>query len=381
MTVESLVEVLVQARLTSERKAAEKKKSEGGQIYLPKEEYQIGDSVVFPSLDWQVGEVTKVRDARSYMQEKFKVVEVKFEGGDTREFASSLDDHQLNIPPSIDEADPLLSPPAILETYGEDIAEKLKDSLEEHPDFVYIAGKWFPSALLIDVNVGNLNLAEAVLDMNQGGPLPTTEILDQVDLPDGVNKKLAEFSLDLALQEDKRFDEVGSTGKVSWFLKRIEPEDVQQTPLFLKYNPIDFDPELLDEQMVNLVRRLDDEHSMLAQHDFLVEQESEATLIFPHWRAGTLPLTPRLASFFPSAYESPRVRFKLIDSDTGEEMPGWVVRLERYVYGLRDWYLEKGIMPGGKVILKRGEHLGEVIVQTKSHRSAKEWVRTALVGA
>ena len=75
------------------------------------------------------------------------------------------------------------------------------------------------------------------------------------------------------------------------------------------------------------------------------------------------------------------MRFKLIDGDTGEEFPGWVVRLEKYVYGLREWYLDKGIMPGGKVILKRGENPGELIVRTEAHRSAKEWVRTALVGA
>ena len=381
MSVESLVEVLVEARLSSEKKAAEKKKSEGGQVYLPKEEYKVGDKVVFPMMDWQAGEVVKVREARSYLEEKFDVVEVQFDGEDTREFASGLEDHQLNIPPSIDEDDPLLSPKAILETHGVHIAEKLKVSLEDNEDFVYIAGKWFPSALLVDVNVGNLNLAEAILDMNMGGPLPTTEILDHVEMPEGVNKKLAEFSLDLALQEDKRFDEVGSTGKVLWYLKRLEPEDVQKTPLVLKYSPIDFDAELLDEQMVNLVRQLDDEYSTLADDEFIPGGDSDVTLIFPHWRSGTLPLTPRLAKFFPSAYESPRVRFKLIDGDTGEEMPGWVVRLEKYVYGLRDWYLEKGIMPGSKVILKRGENPGEVIVRTKSHRSAKEWVRTALIGA
>ena len=381
MSIDRLVDILVNNRLERERKEAEEKKSEGGQVYIPKEEYQVGDAIVFPNQEWQSGVVTKVRDARTYTESPFKVVEVEFEDGPKREYASGLENHKLNTPPDIDEDDPLLSPSAVLSHYAGELAETLKEGLEDHPDFVYIAGKWFPRALLVDVNVGNLNLAEAVLDMHQGGPLPTAEILDQVDLPEGVNKKLAEFSLDLALQEDKRFDEVGSTGQVSWFLKRMEPEAVQKTPLFLKYTPIEFDPDLLDEQMIHLVERLDDEYSMIASDELTTGNETTVTLIFPHWRSGTLPLTPRLAHFFPSAYESPRVRFKLIDGDTGEEIPGWVVRLEKYVYGLREWYLEKGIMPGGKVHLKRGENPGEVIVRTEPHRSAKEWVRTALIGA
>jgi hypothetical protein len=48
---------------------------------------------------------------------------------------------------------------------------------------------------------------------------------------------------------------------------------------------------------------------------------------------------------------------------------------------LREWYQEKGMMPGGKVLLRRGDNPGEVIVQSESHRAAKEWVRTALIGA
>ncbi|MFN2145777.1 MAG: hypothetical protein ACK2T7_10520, partial [Anaerolineales bacterium] len=335
-SVDDLVVILVEQRLLRERKDAERKKSEGDRIYLPKEEFEVGDKVVFPQSEWATGKVTKLRDARSPLEESFKVMDVEFDGGIVRQFATGLEDHQLNIPPEVDENDPLLSPNAILEHHGESIAEKLKASLGEHPDFVYIAGKWFPNALLVEVNAGNLNLAEALLDMNSGGPLPTPEILEHVEMPEGVNKNLAEFSLDLAMQEDKRFDEVGSAGQVSWFLKRMEPEEVQTTPLPLKYSPMDYDADLLDDQMLNLVRQLDDEYSEVDWSDEPVGEEVTVTLIFPHWRSGTLPLTNRLSKFFPTAYESPRVRFKLIDGDTGEGFPGWVVRLEKYVYGLRD---------------------------------------------
>jgi hypothetical protein len=381
LTVQELVSVLIEHRLETERKAAERKRSEGGKVYLPKEVYDVGEKVVFPQLDWKLGVVSNVREARSFSDAAHKVIEVEFDDGDKREYASGLLDHHINEPPIVDDYDPLLSPSGILEAYGVRLDEKVRETLEEHEDFVYIAGKWFPRALLVEVNVGNLNLAEAVLDVQNGGPLSTTDLLEQVELPEGVNKNLAAFSLDLALQEDPRFDEVGPAGKVAWFLKRMEPDSVQHTPLFLRYSPIDYPEEDLDEQMLNLVERLDDELSEESQNDVTKKDRAEVTLIFPHWRVGSLPLTPKLAQLFPTAYESPRVRFKLIDGASGEEFPGWVVRLEKYVYGLRDWYLEKGVMPGSKIFLKRGTNPGEVVVTTEPHRSAKEWVRTALIGA
>lgn len=381
LSVDELAHVLITERLGRERRAAERKRSEGGQVYLPKELYDVGDKLVFPNLDWKSGVVTNVRDARSYNDTNHKVIQVEFEDSSVREYASGLEAHQLNIPPEIDKNDPLLSPEGILQVYGASITKELREDLETNDDFVYIAGKWFPRALLVEVNIGNLNLAEAILDMNNGGPLHTPEILEQVGLPEGVNKKLAEFSLDLALQEDKRFDEVGSAGEVAWFLKRMEPEDVQKTPLFLRYSPIDYPEEALDDQMIDLVLKLDDELSTISASKSANSDETEVTLIFPHWRAGTLPLSPRLAHLFPTAYESPRVQFKLIDGETGEAFPGWVVLWEKYVYGLREWYLEKGAMPGSRILLKRGENPGEVIVSTEPHRSAKEWVRTALIGA
>jgi hypothetical protein len=375
-----LLQILIKDRLQREQKAAKEKQSEGGKTYLPKEDYQVGEMLVFPAFDLQVGTVKGTREARSYEDTSFKVIDVEFEDGTTKEFASGLAEHKLNNPIEVDDSDPLLSPTAILDTYGESLEERLVEELQTNEDFVYIAGSWFPRALLVDVTVGNLNLAEAFLDMEGGGPLSTEKLLEQVDLPSGVNTKLAEFSLDLAMQEDERFDEVGSTGMVSWYLKRLEPREVLETPVFLRYSPIEFDRSTLSEEMLNLEKRLDDEFSPLDEEEDEVN-ECEINLIFPHWRVGSLPLTPRLAKLFPSAYESPRVQLTLVDGDTGETFPGWVVRLEKYVYGLREWYLARGLHPGSKIFLSRGKNPGEVVVNTQAHRSNKEWVRTALVGA
>lgn len=381
LTPKELSTVLIENRIEEEKKAAELKQSEGGKPYLPKEVYAEGEKVVFPNLNWEAGVVTKVRDPKTYDDIEYKVIEVEFDSGEKREYASGLAEHALNEPVEMGEEDPLMNPVSVMENYGDLISTKLVSVLKDNEDFVYIAGRWFPRALLVDVNVGNLNLAEAVLDMASGGPSSTAEILSQVGMPEGVNENLAGFSLDLALQEDPRFDEVGSAGEVSWFLKRLEPEDVQNAPLFLKYSPIDYDQSVITDQMRALESRLDDELSDVEYEGAPVSGSLSVSLIFPHWRAGTLPLTPRLEQMFPTAYESPRVRFLLVDGQSGEKFPGWVVRNKKYVFGLREWYLEKGVMPGSIITLQKGEAPGEVVVSTEPHISAKEWVRTALIGA
>lgn len=261
------------------------------------------------------------------------------------------------------------------------LAEQIELGLSVNEDFVQIAGRWFLRALLVDVNTGHLNLAEAVLDMNQGGPLSTAELVKDLDLPADVNSNLIEFSLDLALQEDPRFDEVGPAGIVAWYLKALEPASVQEPPIYLKYLPIEYDPDSLTEDMLALEKSLDDELTPWKNRQRYNVEDVEVRLIFPHWRAGTLPLSERVKPLFPTAYEAPRIRFTLVDGNTGDRFPGWVVRKERYVSGLKEWYEKKGLIPGGIVYIKPGKEPGEVIVETKSSRSTKDWMRTILVGS
>jgi hypothetical protein len=105
------------------------------------------------------------------------------------------------------------------------------------------------------------------------------------------------------------------------------------------------------------------------------------TLTFPHRRVGTLPLTRRLAQLFPTAHESPRIRFILVDGDTGEKFPGWVVRAGRYVFGLDEWYGKHEFPVGGQLTVRLGEQPGEVVVKADKRRPAREWVRTAAPAA
>ncbi|HWQ83870.1 MAG TPA: hypothetical protein VN363_04845, partial [Anaerolineales bacterium] len=310
----------------------------------------------------------------------FEVIQVQFEQGEQHEFAAGLPEHKLNRPLEAQVEPSDMDTQSILDAYREDLDTALEEELASNPDFVRIAGRWFPRALLVDVNLGHLNLAEAVLDMSGGGPISTTDLIEQIELKADVNPKLIEFSLDLALQEDPRFDEVGPAGQVLWYLQRLEPQEVLEPPVYLRYPGIEYDRSLLTASMVALEKSLGDElsptgYSQPGQDEVLVN------LIYPHWRSGSLPLSSRLRHLFPTAYEAPRIRFVLVDGDSGEKFPGWVVPEKRYVSGLRDWYAKQGLVPGSQVRVRRGDQPGEVIIDTSSRRSSREWVRTVLVGS
>jgi hypothetical protein len=380
LTTQELVTALVDERVHREILEIERQRSSGGDIYLPKEDHTEGQNLVFPALAWKQGQVINIRDGRNPDLEDFKVIQVRFENEEEREFASGLQDHPLNTPVEIVEEDELLNTQFVLESYGDVLENRLEEGLEAAEDFVRIAGRWFPRALLIDVNIGHLNLAEAALDIAGGGPMTTSDLLKQVELPASVNTKLVEFSLDLALQEDPRFDEVGPAGDVLWYLKRLEPDEVRESPVYLRYHAVDYDRALLEDEMIMLERELDDELSPIDER-INGEEEAEVRLIYPHWRSGTLPLSSRIRHLFPTSYEAPRIRFMLVDKSSKEQFPGWVVREKHYVFGLRDWYEKHGLIPGSLVHMRRGDNPGEVLVAHESQRSSRDWIRTLLVGS
>jgi hypothetical protein len=380
LTARELVSVFLEQHVREQRLAKQRQREAGGRTYQPKESYQVGDDLLFPALDWKHGRVSAVRAGVNPEIESFEVLTVDMDGGAERLFASHLDSHTLNDQAiTVQESEFDLD--ELQHNYGALIQRKIEAAFQADDGIVRIAGRWFPRALLIDVNVGHLNLAEAVLDMAGGEPLPTSALLQDVALAEGVNPKLAEFSLNLALQEDERFDEVGPAGQVLWCLRRLEPQEVREAPLYLQYDPVDFDPDALTDQMLDLESQLDDELSDAAQQPQKELKEVTISLIFPHLRAGTLPLSARVRSLFPTAYETPRVRFTLVDGRTKKKMPGWVVREHGYVYGLRDWYKANELMPGSLITIRRGDNPGEVVIEAKTYRATKDWVRTVIVGA
>jgi hypothetical protein len=179
-------------------------------------------------------------------------------------------------------------------------------------------------------------------------------MIQHIELPESIDPLLARFSLDYALQEDERFDEVGPAGKISWFLRRLEPPEVLYPPPRLEYEERSYDRDLLTEPLLEQEASLNDEFSPVEPPTEDVE-EVEIALLFPHWRVGALPLSARLGKLFPTAYEAPRIRFQLIDGHSEETFPGWVVREQGYVFGLDDWYRKYEVPAGGLVRVRKGE--------------------------
>ena len=374
-----LVRLVVSDRITKERKAMERRRSAGGDIYFPKNNYEVGQEIIFPSFDWKPGTVSAKRKGFNPDMQDFEVISVEFESGLQREFAVGIEDHSLNAPPDMTDQTGLNNPDNVIDEYGDFITESLEEELQTSDEFVRIAGNWFPRALLVDINVGHLNLAEAVLDMEGGGPLPTRKLLEMVDMPMNVHKSLAEFSFDFAMWRDERFDEVGPAGQILWHLLRLEPKGVLETPRFLKYHAVEYDHDDLSEDMVLLEQALDDELSNVPDDSESLE-EVEIRLIYPHLRAGTLPLSSRLLKLFPTAYKAPRIRFTIVDGRTGEKFPAWVARDGKYVYGLDHYFEENGVIPGTLLRVRRGKNPGEVIVDAGQKRETREWLRTVLTG-
>ncbi|MBI5951714.1 MAG: hypothetical protein HY865_08650 [Chloroflexi bacterium] len=381
LSARDLCAEFIEARIKAERAALKDSQKTAGKNFLPKEKYQIGDELVFPALQWRQGTVRALRAGVNPAMQEFDVLTVEMDDQTERMFAAGLESHFLNDAPIEKPERDEMDPAQIASQHGDLIERKLEAAFANDEGLVKIAGRWFPRALLVDIGQGQLNLAEAVLDMSGGEPLPTEALIKDIELPAGINPKLAEFSVNYALQSDDRFDEVGPAGQILWCLRRLEPDQVREVPQFLRYTEIAHDRENMNPAMLNLEAQLDDELTPVNEGDSREDVSSVTIpLIYPHLRAGTLPISARAKKLFPTAYETERVRFTLVDGKTKQRIPAWVVLSHGYVFGLREWYKSHQLIPGSLVQVRRGENRGEVVVEVKSQRSSKDWVRTVLVG-
>ncbi len=362
-------------RLEEERISAQ---STSGMGYLPQEQYKIGDLLTFPARSNSTGTVKSIRDGYNPDYPDLQVIEVLFDNGEIASFAANLTEHKLNNPPP-SAKDKLLDWEYVFDQFGSVIAEEVSSSCSTSPDLVCIARHYFPRALLFDISIGHLNLCEAVLEMADGGPLTTTDLIDQIELPTGNNEKLTEFSLNYALEKDGRFDEVGPSGITLWFLKRLEPIEVQKPPHTLAFTgSLPESPEEiigLSELNTMVFDELEEDQASSEPMDKIT-----ISLSYPHWRAGTLPLNNRLKGLFPTAYETPRVKFDFRDGNSSEKFSGWVVRPNKYVFGLKEWYEQQGVIPGSNITIQRGSEPGEVVVKTQKSKNSRDWIKTVLVG-
>jgi hypothetical protein len=376
---DELAQALIRHRVEREENAIRRKQQAQGTLYQPKRAFQVDEQVVFPALDFAVGRVTAVRDGYNPdVTVPFKVIQVNMEGGGVHEFAAELSgDHRLNDDTVLlSPTDELVPPQEIYARYKDMFVPHVRELLHSSPEFVWLAGKWFPRSLLVEINEGQLNIAEAILDMNGGGPLPTEALLPELGLPAEVNRALQIFSLNYALFADERFDEVGPAGEVVWFLNRLEPPEVINTPPWLKYTPPAARHSVLTPDLLRAERSIDDEWSSLLAPDEPVD-EVTFTLAYPHRRSGTVPLSPTIAKLFPTG-RTHRIRFTFEDARTGRRWSGWVVRERHYAFGLDQWYSANEVPAGAYVELRRSREPGVVIVDLQGHRQRREWVRVAV---
>jgi hypothetical protein len=161
-----------------------------------------------------------------------------------------------------------------------------------------------------------------------------------------------------------------------WHLHKLEPAAVQVQPRRLVDAGLEYERAKLTPPLLALETELEDELTP-AGGEAATVAEVFLTLTFPHFRVGTLPLSARLAKIVPTAFEAPRIRFMLVDGNTGEKFPGWVVRSGRYVYGLEEWYKQNEMIVGAQLTVRPGDAPGEVVVKADKRRITREWVRTA----
>ncbi len=382
LDTETLTRVLIESRINTEV-ATLRQRYQDARVYDPARAYQIGQKLIFTDFDYETAVVVGTRIGNNPDYGAFNVLAVQFDDDDLniddkpREFASELTvEHDLNQEGEVDDSIGSvndLNADDILATSGKELTKKVEDKLRASPDLIYMARLWFPRDLLMDVNVGHLNLAEAVLDINGGGPMSTETILGEMGGLGKAPQALQIFSLNYGLNNDSRFDEVGPTGEVLWHLTRLEPEEVQHTPAMLRYTPIEYDRNLLTKELITIENEIDDEHS--STEDVGNIDQTQITLTYPHRRLGTLPLSDRTSVIFPTARQTLHVAFSLVDGQDGEEYPAWVVRKERYVYGLAKFYRKHKLPIGAYVTVSKSDEAGKVVVNFKAHKPRTEWIR------
>ena len=376
---ELAIEIIKQRELNLQRQLEQL--YQDTKLYQPCGRFEIGDRLTFSTMDYRTATVVGLRDGRSNGGSGFKVATVEFDSNNAsgakkrRQFATAYDGpHPLN---ELDAGD---HPRVLARDYGLDdilndpsvtIIEQVNDALEQNPDLVQLAGSWFVRELMLDVDIGHLHLAEAVLDMNDGGPISPQGILREIGGLGEAPIPLQVFSLNYAMNQDDRFDEVGPAGQVLWHLRRLLPRMVRQVPKILQYLPEPYDRSLLRNEMLQLEYDLDDEHSPLRSTP--PEDEISLTLIYPHRRVGTLPINSETRHLFPDA-KTPRIAITMVDALDKEEYPCWVVHEFRYVFGLSALYQKHHLPVGAYVYLNRTDDPSRFEIEFDNYRPRMEWI-------
>ncbi len=355
-----------------------------GKPYQPQGAYQVGDGLVFPALDGAFGVVVAERPGYNPAYSPFNVIEVQIEGENkTREFAAQLEtDHKLNLGDSLESILSNISATStdeIFTRYDSLVERKVEVALANAGtlDFVRFDQEWYLKGLLADVHVGLRNIIEAVLDVS-GAAMPPDELLKQIELPSEIRPEAQLFSLNYALANDERFDNVGTDDEVLWFLRRMEPPEALLPPRRLLAHSEAYNRAGLNEELLRFERELDDELSAIDPTAGEIMESSTVSFVltYPHRRVGTLPLTNRVRQLFPKG-STQHTRIVLVDGQTGNHIPAWMSHEHRYVFGLDEWYRKNSILVGAYVTLERTGDPFRVVINFIPKRERREWIRVA----
>ncbi len=367
---------------------------ERGEVYRPNGAFSVGETLVFPHLDFALGTVVNAREGHNREYGEFQVITVEFEAngsgqsssaGRLRSFAAGLQvPHKLAFPDEMSWDEHFsISAKDLYAEYGDFVTERLEERLQSEPDFMAFRRKWLPTSMGVDLHIGYLNIAEALIDI-KGEPLATEDLLGELDLPQEVPQSIKIFSLNRALAQDERFVDVGDDQRITWSLRRWVPEMVLSPPLWLHYEPVIYNRTGLDVTHLQLEREIDDEASRLIASPTAANADSATIMLgYPHWRIGALPLTSRTQFFFPDGSPDQYTRITFLDrTDVGKTSEdnsflGWVVRGQRYVFGLEEWFKANGILPGAHIKLERTEDAHRVAISFVPRRMQREWVYVA----
>ncbi len=383
LTTEQLALRVIQEYQRRETSRMESELSKG-RIYQPGDSYEVGQTLVFPAIDFAVGEVVEKRRGQNPEHGDFDVVGVKFSDEEKlREFASRLPTpHRLNQPngQGLSEEGALLSASEIYDLYQDEIDESILYALEEGSradEFVQVDDYWLLADQLAELHIGHLNIAEAMIEM-QGHPLLPQEILAELDLPEDVSEPMRVISLNHGLGKDERFDRIVSGAEQTWFLTRLEPEEAHRIPPLLRPHSPRYNRALLSVELLQIEWELDDEwgESGVGSDVPSVVPSTSFALIYPHRRYGTLPLSSRTRSFFPISSQG-RSLVTIIDGRWGNRYQAWVVHEGRYVSGMRKWMDEHSVPVGAQITLERSSKPNEVVIDYRPRRMKREWSRFA----
>lgn len=348
-----------------------------GTLYQPRERYTVGQILVFTALDYQTGTVKAIRPGHNPEHGPFDVIAVEMENsGDTVEFAAQLPtNHPLNALELADlDSAELMKAEEIYAQYGEDIEDQIRTAFahtERAEEFMEWRGGWLLKDMLVTVDEFSRNVAEAKM-FEVGGPVSGQEILAELHLDTtDMEQDLVDLSLEAALMQDGRFEPVTAQGESRWYTRSLMPAAVKDIPALLTPVPIHYQFSPLDDTLLALEIELQDEWSEIqpASDDLGF---ASFHLLYPHFRHGTMPVTPHMAALLDA--QPPYKSFlEITDPLHGHRMSCWYIPEGRCICGLEEYYASHKLPIGTRLHLERQAD-GALTLHYNRRRGRKDWL-------